>query len=466
MTVSAIDATSARSSGRTTLVLAGLGIGVLALHVIDDSFLQPQPGTSAGDHLAGGLVPLALICVASAAYTRVSAGVRAALALVFGLLALIIGTAEAGYYTLKVGPAGDDYTGLLAIPAGLLLLGLGAATLWKTRKLHDSRRRRYLRRSLIAAATLVVAAEVMFPIALGYGTTHILRPVVPAANLGTAYEDVTFTTSDGLELSGWYVPSRNGAAVIAFPGRNGPQKPARFLARHGYGVLLFDRRGESESDGDGNLFGWGGDKDILAAIEFLKSRPDVDPGRIAGIGLSVVRRAHAAGRSRDGRSGGGHLRRSRHPFVRGGARGASRPEQVARAPDARRQDGISRGVLEHRPSTQAVRPRAAHPSAALADLGHGWRRRDHEPHLLPPRPGAEVDLGDPRDRTHGRDHRAPEGVRAPRDRLPRPCPAERRDYSGDVLEVLVVRVLRWRVADGREEAWVGPATVGNDLSQG
>jgi uncharacterized protein len=287
MTVSAIDATSARSSGRTTLVLAGLGTGVLALHVIDDSFLQPQPGTSAGDHLAGGLVPLALICVAAAVYTRVSAGVRAALALVFGLLALIIGTAEAGYYTLKVGPSGDDYTGLLAIPAGLLLLGLSAATLWKTRKLHDSRRRRYLRRSLIAAAGLVVAAEVMFPIALGYGTTHILRPVVPAANLGTAYEDVTFTTSDGLELSGWYVPSRNGAAVIAFPGRSGPQKPARFLARHGYGVLLFDRRGESESGGDGNLFGWGGDKDILAAIEFLKSRPDVDPGRVAGIGLSV-----------------------------------------------------------------------------------------------------------------------------------------------------------------------------------
>ena len=44
---------------RRTTVIAGLGIGVLALHVIDDSFLQPQPGTSAGDHLAGGLVPLA-----------------------------------------------------------------------------------------------------------------------------------------------------------------------------------------------------------------------------------------------------------------------------------------------------------------------------------------------------------------------------------------------------------------------
>ena len=33
--------------------------GLVALHVADDSFLQPQPGTSAGDHLVSGLVPLA-----------------------------------------------------------------------------------------------------------------------------------------------------------------------------------------------------------------------------------------------------------------------------------------------------------------------------------------------------------------------------------------------------------------------
>jgi uncharacterized protein len=271
---------------RNTL-LAGLGIGVLALHVLDDSFLQPQPGTSAGDHLAGGLVPLALIAVAAVFYPRVRAGVRGTLALLFGMLALIMGTAEAGYYTLKDGPSGDDYTGLLAIAAGFLLLGLGTFTLWTTRKLDDGRVRRYVRRLLIAVAALVLAAELMFPIALGYGTTHILRPGVPAANLGAAHEDVTFRTSDGLDLSGWYIPSRNGAAVIVFPGRSGPQKPARFLARHGYGVLLFDRRGEGESDGDGNAFGWGGDKDILAAVEFLKSRPDVDPDRIGGVGLSV-----------------------------------------------------------------------------------------------------------------------------------------------------------------------------------
>ena len=59
------------------------------------------------------------------------------------------------------------------------------------------------------------------------------------------------------------------------------------LARHGYGVLLFDRRGEGKSEGEPNSWGWGGEADIKAAIAYLQRRPDVDPDRIGGIGLSV-----------------------------------------------------------------------------------------------------------------------------------------------------------------------------------
>jgi uncharacterized protein len=173
------------------------------------------------------------------------------------------------------------------LPAGLALIGVGIATLWRSRKLDDRRRRRYTRRSLIAVAAAAVAGFVLFPFGFSYVITHVMRQTVPAADLGAAHENVSFKTRDGLELQGWYVPSKNGAAVIAFPGRNGPQAHTRMLASHGYGVLLFDRRGEGKSDGDSNLLGWGGDKDILAAIQFLKTRPDVDPGRIGGIGLSV-----------------------------------------------------------------------------------------------------------------------------------------------------------------------------------
>ena len=75
--------------------------------------------------------------------------------------------------------------------------------------------------------------------------------------------------------------------MIAFPGRSGPQKHTRMLVEHGYGVLLFDRRGEGASEGDPNTFGWVGDRDLHAATDYLHSRPDVDPERIGAIGLSV-----------------------------------------------------------------------------------------------------------------------------------------------------------------------------------
>jgi uncharacterized protein len=272
--------------GRHEVTLFLVAIAVIALHVVDDNYISPQPGTSAGDHLVSGLVPLAALGLAAWAYPRLSGGRRGALALAFGVLGIAAGI-EAVDYTRKVGASGDDFTGLLAIPAGLLLLGLGVETLWRTRRIEGNRTWRYTRRLLFGAAGVLVVYALVLPIGLGYVTTHIGRAVVPANKLGVAYENVRFTSSDGLELEGWYVPSRNGAAVIAFPGRKGPQKPTRMLARHGYGVLLFDRRGEGKSEGEPNSWGWGGDRDIKAAIAFLQRRRDVDPGRIGGIGLSV-----------------------------------------------------------------------------------------------------------------------------------------------------------------------------------
>jgi uncharacterized protein len=263
-----------------------LGVAVIALHVLDDNFVHPEAGTSVGSHLVSGLVPLGLLGLAAWAYPRLSGALRGALALTLGVLGIVAGV-EAVHYTSTVGASGDDFTGLLAIPAGLLLLGVGAATLRRTRRVEGNRPWRYGRRGLQAVAGFVFLSLVLVPIGVAYITTHTARSVVPANQLGVAYENVSFRTSDGLKLQGWYVPSRNGAAVISFPGRNGPQKPARILARHGYGVLLFDRRGEGRSEGKPNAWGWRGTPDIAAAITFLQHRPDVDPGRIGGIGLSV-----------------------------------------------------------------------------------------------------------------------------------------------------------------------------------
>ena len=245
-----------RRGGRSReTVLFLIGIALIAIHVLDDNYVQPQPGTSPADHLVSGLGPLALLGLAAWAYPRLSGTWRGWLALLLGPLGIAAGS-EAFYYSREVGPAGDDFTGLLAIPAGVLLIGLGAGTLWRTRRTAGALWWRYPRRALIAGAG-ALAAIVVLMAGLGYATTHIGRAVVPPNHLGVAYENVSFTTGDGLELQGWYIPSRNGAAVISFPGRAGAQRQARMLARHGYGVLLFDRRGEGESEGDPNALGLG-----------------------------------------------------------------------------------------------------------------------------------------------------------------------------------------------------------------
>jgi hypothetical protein len=271
---------------RSEAGLARLALGVVSLHVVDDSFLQPNPGTSAGDHLAGGLIPLGLLVLAAIAYPRLRAGARATIALLAGFFGVLGGT-EAVHYTREVGASGDDFTGLLSILAGLLLIGLGAITLWKSRRTDDRLWWRYLRRLLLVAGSLVAIVAVLIPFTVAYVVTHAGRATVPTADLGAPYEDVEFSTADGLRLKGWYIRSRNGAAVISFPGRASSQKRAKLLARHGYGVLLFDRRGEGESEGDPNTFGWQGERDIRAAAAFLQRQPDVDPARIGGIGLSV-----------------------------------------------------------------------------------------------------------------------------------------------------------------------------------
>jgi fermentation-respiration switch protein FrsA (DUF1100 family) len=274
------------AAARTEVGLVRVAVAVVGLHVADDNFLQPQPGTSAGDHLVSGLVPLACLGFGAAVYGRVRPGLRGAIALMLGFFGVLVGT-EAVHYTRAVGPSGDDYTGLLSVPAGLLLIAVGAVTLWRSRRRDDGLWWRYGRRLLLAAGAVFGAMAFLFPVALSYVVTHASRAHVPAADLGAAYENVAFTTSDGLELKGWYIRSRNGAAVISFPGRASSQKRAKMLARHGYGVLLFDRRGEGESEGDPNLFGWQGERDIHAAVAFLQGRPDVEPERIGGIGLSV-----------------------------------------------------------------------------------------------------------------------------------------------------------------------------------
>ncbi len=270
------------SASMLSLVVAAL-VGV---HLLDDNFVHPEPGTTPGDHLVSGLVPLAALALTTAVAVRTRPGAQAIAAGIIGASAVIVGVE--GWQSLRsAGPSGDDYTGILALPAGVILLVSTGVHVWRTRRRDGRRTRRYLRRGLIAVAGLLLALQVGYPMANAYLGTHRSSPRPSEADLGLAYEEVEIAADGGAVLRAWYRPARNRAAVITYPERQGAQPYARFLAAHGYGVLMVDRRGHGGSTGDPNSYGWGEYRDIAAAVAFLRSRDDVDPDRIGGIGFSV-----------------------------------------------------------------------------------------------------------------------------------------------------------------------------------
>ncbi len=107
---------------------------------------------------------------------------------------------------------------------------------------------------------------------------------------GFAYEALTLKTVDGFELAGWYLPAQNGAAIILLHGYGGNRLEvlgrAELLARHGYGVLLYDERGSGESGGS-RTFGWLDTQDVSLALDTLKNKPEIDPKRIGILGFSI-----------------------------------------------------------------------------------------------------------------------------------------------------------------------------------
>jgi hypothetical protein len=171
-------------------------------------------------------------------------------------------------------------TAVLAAAAGLTLIGLAAANPWRRRGTATWRAR-----AIGVPATIAVLLFAVAPIGMALPQVHKWRESVgepPSA----AYRDVTFRSTDGLELAGWYKPSRNGAGIVVAHGggsdRKGAVAHAEMLARHGYGVLLYDARGRGESEGNPNSYAWGWEKDAAGAVSFLKAREQ----RVGGLGLS------------------------------------------------------------------------------------------------------------------------------------------------------------------------------------
>jgi len=256
---------------------------LVAVHTVMDAFLAPEPGTHWNDHLLAGSVSLAILAIAVLSYPRLPDGGRAASSLVLGGL-MLEGAALAVADAVEGGPRGDDWTGFLLAPAGVVTCALGLRLLWRSRRRGGHL---FLRRTLLLVFAALTIYWAVAPTAVALMATHRPREATTALDLGRPSIPVKVRTRDGLDLHGRYVSSRNGAAVIVYPGSVSRSRQARMLVQHGYGVLMLDMRGYAASEGDPNMFGWGAARDIDAGVAFLRERADVHSGRIGGLGFSV-----------------------------------------------------------------------------------------------------------------------------------------------------------------------------------
>jgi len=267
--------------------LLAAGLALVALHLLDLAF--------SGSHTA--IVAVLAIVAAPAAWLaaqpRVTRPTRIVLGVVVGLLAVGFGTVSHGLHAINSGVDRYDVTGLGMIAGGLLLVAAAVVAVAAPRR--APRRRAVGWRLAHGAGWLVgagaIAIVLVMPFIVGLMSTHAPRWEIQEASLAIPHEEVRIDASGDRTLSAWYVPSRNGAAVLLGHGSGGSRERVleeiRLLARHGYGVLAFDLFGNGESSGHSNGLGDNAQPAVDAALGYLLARPDVDPDRIAAFGSSL-----------------------------------------------------------------------------------------------------------------------------------------------------------------------------------
>jgi alpha-beta hydrolase superfamily lysophospholipase len=149
---------------------------------------------------------------------------------------------------------------------------------------------------IVVVALVVVAVAVILGVA-AYSANTVVRPnrswqphewSPPEPPL----EEVRFVNAVGQRLSGWYVsPAGPGAAVILLchgfgTNRREGQDLVPWLARAGYGVLLFDFQAHGESEGRYTTVGLREVEDTLAAVRFVQGREGAGVP-LFGLGFSM-----------------------------------------------------------------------------------------------------------------------------------------------------------------------------------
>ncbi|HEX9331212.1 MAG TPA: alpha/beta fold hydrolase, partial [Anaerolineales bacterium] len=143
---------------------------------------------------------------------------------------------------------------------------------------------RYVARLILVTILLLIAALGTTIVWLSYRQTysylHPARSIASGELLranGIEFQDIELVTEDGIKLSAWYTPPKNGAVILVAHGY-GDKRPEDFyvlFASHGYGVIAWDFRAHGKSGGDFTSLGYYEMLDAKAALDFVLAQPDV-----------------------------------------------------------------------------------------------------------------------------------------------------------------------------------------------
>jgi pimeloyl-ACP methyl ester carboxylesterase len=141
---------------------------------------------------------------------------------------------------------------------------------------------------LLAAYLVLVVWVFLFQSRLIYFPYKKL--VATPEDIGLIYESVEFTTPDGTQLHGWFIPHPDPRATVLFCHGNAGNishrlDTARILQQLRLNTLLFDYRGYGHSRGLPSEQGTY--QDVQAAWDFLTRQQGITPGRIVLFGRSL-----------------------------------------------------------------------------------------------------------------------------------------------------------------------------------
>jgi len=131
----------------------------------------------------------------------------------------------------------------------------------------------------------VVVALVILIIVLSYvSVNHYLHPpriVPPGYTLvekNVKFQEVDLITEDGIRLSAWYTPPRNGTVILLAHGYgdNRPEWIYVLLVKAEYGVLAWDARAHGESDGETSSVGYFEVLDVKAGLDYVSAQPNIE----------------------------------------------------------------------------------------------------------------------------------------------------------------------------------------------